>query len=77
MMKHYYSIASYSTVSIQYREPLIFIEPGINAFTVLTDDIKKILNLLKEDGIQITGVHQLDECADEVPLLKEVFGIEK
>jgi hypothetical protein len=61
MMKHYYSIVAYSTISVQYQEPsLVFIEPGINAFTVLTDDIENFLAHLKSEGIRVDKVNQLD-----------------
>lgn len=59
-MTHYYSILAFATTSMQYQEPLIFIEPGINAFTVLTDDIDALLVSLKADGHRIDGVNQLD-----------------
>jgi len=61
MSKHYYSIVAYSTISIQYQEPsLVFIEPGVNAFTVLTDDIKGFTARLESEGIRIDQINQLD-----------------
>ena len=56
----YYSILAFSTVSVQYREPLVFIEPGINAFSVLTDDVEALLERLRKDGIRVDVVNNLD-----------------
>jgi len=57
----YYSICAFSKVSVQYKEPnVIFIEPGINVFTVLTDDISTFKNQLKSDGIRIDALNRLD-----------------
>lgn len=60
-MKHFYSISAFSTTSQQYEEPLIFIEPGMNAFTVTTDDVDALVDMLKADGHRIDKVTQLDE----------------
>ncbi len=59
-MKHYYSISAYSNTSRQYRDPLVFIEPGINAFCILSDDVNAFLELLRADGIRVDEVNQLD-----------------
>lgn len=59
-MKHYYSISAFATTSKQYEDPMIFIEPGMNAFCVLTDDVDILLELLKLDGLRIQEVTQLD-----------------
>lgn len=59
-MKHYYSIIAYATTSMQYEDPQIFIEPGMNAFTVTTDDIDALVKALTEDGHRIDEVFQLD-----------------
>lgn len=60
-MKHYYSIRAFATTSRQYpTDPAIFIEPGMNAFTVFTDDVDALLELLKADGLRVEEVAQLD-----------------
>lgn len=59
-MKHYYSIVAFSSCSIQYQDPLVFIEPGTNVFTILISDIDVFLDLLRADGIRVDGVNQLD-----------------
>ena len=59
-MKHYYSIVVFAITSRQYQEPLIFIEPGINAFTVTTDAIDALVSNLRADGHRIDEVNQLD-----------------
>ena len=60
-MKNYYSIRAFSTTSIQYNEPsVIFIEPGMNAFTVLTDNIDTFVTKLVTDGIRVDEVNKLD-----------------
>ena len=60
-MKRYYSIRAFSTISQQYEELMVFIDPGLNAFTVLTDDVEAFLQLLKSDGIRVDEVNQLDD----------------
>lgn len=59
-MKHYYSIVAFATHSIQYQDPLVFIEPGTNVFTILISDVDVFLDLLRADGIRVDGVNQLD-----------------
>lgn len=77
-MKRYYSIVAYSTISVQYQEPsLVFIEPGINAFTVLTDGIENFLALLRSEGIRVDEVNQLDgeEAFESPTLLPTIVGL--
>lgn len=61
----YYSIAAHSTISLQNQDPLIFIEPGMNAFIVPTDNIEGLLESLRLQGVQILGVNALDEHYNE------------
>jgi len=61
----YYSIAAYSTISLQHQSPPIFIESGINAFTVLTDDIDGLVMQLEASGIKILSVNTLDDWNDK------------
>jgi hypothetical protein len=56
----YYSVRAFSTESLQYEEPLILIEPGLNAFTVLTDDMEVLVERLKADGVRVDEVQVLD-----------------
>ena len=56
----FYSVAAFSTISWQSQEPLVFIEPGVNAFTVTTQDIEALVSRLKAEGIRIDAVNQLD-----------------
>jgi hypothetical protein len=56
----FYSVAAFSTISWQSQEPLVFIEPGVNAFTVTVDDIDALVSRLKAEGIRIDAVNQLD-----------------
>jgi hypothetical protein len=63
-MKHYYSIVAFSTTSKQYDEPLVLVEPGINAFTVLTSDVESLLERLRVDGIRVDALIQLDSTTD-------------
>lgn len=64
-MKHFYSILAYATTSRQYEDPLVFIEPGINAFNVTTDSIDALVERLKADGHRIDQVTQLDDADRE------------
>jgi len=58
---NYYSVKAFSTVSVQYEEPsVIFIEPGMNVFNVLTDDIDGFVEVLKADGVRVDEVNKLD-----------------
>jgi hypothetical protein len=59
-MPHYYSIRAYSTTSLQVKDPLILIEPGMNAFTVLTTNVKALVVLLEAEGIRVEAVNALD-----------------
>jgi hypothetical protein len=59
-VRHFYSIIAYATTSQQYEDPLIFIEPGMNAFTITTDDVDALVDRLKADGHRIDEVFQLD-----------------
>jgi hypothetical protein len=61
-MKHYYSIVAFSTTSVQYQEPMVFIEPGTNVFTVTltSEGLETLLESLKQDGIRVDRINQLD-----------------
>jgi len=59
-VKHYYSVVAFATTSRQYQDPMIFIEPGLNVFTVTTDAIDALVSRLKADGHRIDEVNQLD-----------------
>lgn len=62
-MTHFYSLLVFATTSQQYEDPLVFIEPGTNAFTVTTDSIDALVDRLKADGHSIDKVIQLDDDA--------------
>jgi hypothetical protein len=59
-MRHYYSLAVFSKISIQYKEPFVLIEPGMNAFTILVENAESFFDQLKLDGIRIDKVARLD-----------------
>lgn len=68
----YYSIRAFSRVSVQYQEPsIIFIEPGMNVFTVLTDDVEGLVTKLKADGIRVDQVNKLDGSDSHVTTEKD------
>lgn len=63
----YYSLVVFATISKQYdpiehRETTeaIYIEPGINVFTILTDEVESLVSKLKADGHRIDEVNILD-----------------
>lgn len=61
-MKHFYSVIVFATTSRQYKEPsLILIDPGMNVFTVLTDDVNALVEMLRLDGHRVDEVFQLDD----------------
>lgn len=55
----YYSIVVFSQESLQYQDPEIFVETGVNVFTVLTGDIQSLVSMLEEDGIRVNEVNCL------------------
>lgn len=65
-MKRFYSILAWSTTSVRYPDPLVFIEPGINAFTVTTDDLDSLLERLRIDGIRVDKVNALDGSDEDL-----------
>lgn len=66
-MKRLYTIAAYSKISLQYKNPsLVFIEPGMNAVLVLTDDINSFIETLKTDGVRVDQINLLNGLQDAV-----------
>jgi hypothetical protein len=57
----YYSVRAHSTISVQYDKPsVVFIEPGINVFIVITNDIDAFVKTMEADGIRVDEVNKLD-----------------
>ena len=62
----YFSISAYAQSMTLVPEAKAILEPGINVFTVVSDDIDLILVRLRTEGVRILSCQQLD-VFNEVP----------
>ena len=67
----YWSIACRVRDSIQVPEVGQLLEPGLNVFTIVTDDLGELLDRLSDGGAEMLAVNRLD---DEVPDASRSIG---
>jgi hypothetical protein len=67
----YWSIACVSKETIIVPEAKAILEPGVNVFTVVIDDLDKLIERLASEGVTVSALHRLDvhEAVDAATLL--------
>lgn len=56
----YYSIVGIAKQPVAIPDPMIMLDTGLNVFTAQTDDLDGLLVTLKNEGVLVQKVHQLD-----------------
>jgi hypothetical protein len=45
-------------------DPMVMLDTGVNAFSVVVDDLDAFVDQLKAEGVEIKNVNRLDEHAE-------------
>ena len=56
----YYSIVAIASHPVGIARPGVLLDTGVNVFTAQTDDLQGFLKTLKDEGVTVQRVHQLD-----------------
>lgn len=56
----YYSISVHARNIVLVAEAKVVLEPGLNVFTVVLDDVAPLLTYLRNEDVRILSCQQLD-----------------
>lgn len=56
----YYSIVAVARQPVAIPDPMVMLDKGVNVFTAQTDDLDAFLKTLKNEGVTVQKVNQLD-----------------
>ena len=66
----YWSIVCIATSDVHVPQANLVLEPGVNVFTVVTDDVESFSRGLSASGVEIRSIHCLDDF-EPIPALEE------